>query len=267
MRPAFRIVDTVRGPFALGTKEIYLCAPYSLTNPPSLHPQSAYLSSILTLHPQTNLHNHPPPQLLPPPTFAKFMVPLNLNKLDLRDYLYNAYGVKVLSVRSFVAQSPVRQDKPDAERPKPRKWYRERAKKFMVAELERPFVWPDVPEDFSPCVLTLSPFLVDRSLHRRAGGGFGAWGYQWEDMLMADVLQMGQRNPRRRRKRTRNFPGDHDARRINQAPRGRDTMAEQARRLLEGKERWQPTWQALEAKRTAVPEHDPLLPADAPRVP
>lgn len=78
------------------------------------------------------------------------MVPLNLNKLDLRDYLYNAYGVKVLSVRSFVSQAPVRQDKPDAERPKPRKWYRERARKYMVAEMERPFVWPEVPEDFSP---------------------------------------------------------------------------------------------------------------------
>ncbi len=96
------------------------------------------------------------------------MVPLNLNKLDLRDYLYNVYNIKVLSVRSFVAQSPVRQDKPDAERPKPRKWYREKAKKYMIAEMERPFVWPDVPEDFAPWVI-----LLPCSSH-------GLYGVDWE---------------------------------------------------------------------------------------
>lgn len=48
-------------------------------------------------------------------------------------------------------------------------------------------------------------------------------------------------------------------------PRGRDTLAEQARRLLEGKERWQPTWQAVQAKKNSVPEHDPMSPPDTPR--
>ncbi|EON61183.1 hypothetical protein W97_00395 [Coniosporium apollinis CBS 100218] len=211
MRPAFRIVDTVRGQFALGTKEIYLSVPIPLPlpilppiRPPILHTNPPRPTFTITLLRSSYL----------PPTFAKFMVPLNLNKLDLRDYLYNAYGVKVLSVRSFVAQSPVRQDKPDAERPKPRKWYRERAKKYMVAELERPFVWPDVPEDFSPW---------DKETHDAAEKEQEAF----RETMMPDAS--------------------------TRAPGGRDTLAEQARRLLEGKERWQPTWQALEGKKNAEP--------------
>ncbi|PBP18572.1 hypothetical protein BUE80_DR010651 [Diplocarpon rosae] len=83
-----------------------------------------------------------------PPTFASFEVPLNMNKLDLRDYLWNAYGVQVLGVRSYIQQQKVRQDKPGAKRIQPRKWYRPRAIKRMLVELEKPFVWPEVPENF-----------------------------------------------------------------------------------------------------------------------
>ncbi|KUJ06766.1 uncharacterized protein LY89DRAFT_790162 [Mollisia scopiformis] len=83
-----------------------------------------------------------------PATFASFIVPLNLNKLDLRDYLWNAYGISVRGVRSYIQQQKVRQDKPGAKRPKPRKWYRPRAIKKMMVEMEKPFVWPAVPESF-----------------------------------------------------------------------------------------------------------------------
>lgn len=67
-------------------------------------------------------------------------MPLKFNKLDLRDYLYHAYNVEVTAVRSFINQ------------PAPRKkyghfgkWYRPRAQKMMIAELVKPFVWPDPP--------------------------------------------------------------------------------------------------------------------------
>ena len=30
-----------------------------------------------------------------PPNFATFLVPLNLNKLDMRDYLFHAYGTNL----------------------------------------------------------------------------------------------------------------------------------------------------------------------------
>lgn len=52
-----------------------------------------------------------------PANFASFLTPLNLNKLDLKDYLYNAYGIHVLSVRSYVQQTAVRQGKPRARWP------------------------------------------------------------------------------------------------------------------------------------------------------
>ncbi|KAG4420099.1 hypothetical protein IFR04_006758 [Cadophora malorum] len=83
-----------------------------------------------------------------PPTFASFIVPLNLNKLDLRDYLWNAYGVQVRGVRSYIQQQKVRQDKPGAARVRPRQWYRPRSIKKMLVEMESPFVWPEKPENF-----------------------------------------------------------------------------------------------------------------------
>jgi large subunit ribosomal protein L23 len=80
-----------------------------------------------------------------PPTFASFIVPLNLNKLDLRDYLWHAYGVPVISVRSYIQLQKMRQDKPNASRPAPRRWYRPRSIKKMTVEMDRPFVWPAEP--------------------------------------------------------------------------------------------------------------------------
>ncbi len=41
-------------------------------------------------------------------------------------------------------------------------------------------------------------------------------------------------------------------------PGDRDTIAEQARRLLQGKDRWMPTWQALEAAKNVEPPQEPL---------
>jgi len=82
-----------------------------------------------------------------PPTFAKFVVPLTFNKLDLRDYLFHAYGVTVLRVRSYVEQQKV-QSKGKAAR----RWYRPRAVKKMTVEMDKPFVWPEEPTDFSAYV-------------------------------------------------------------------------------------------------------------------
>jgi hypothetical protein len=80
-----------------------------------------------------------------PPTFASFIVPLNLNKLDLRDYLYNAYGISVRGVRSYIQMQKLRQDKPSAKRPHPRRWFRPRSIKKMMVEMDKPFVWPEEP--------------------------------------------------------------------------------------------------------------------------
>lgn len=91
---------------------------------------------------------------------ASFLVPLNLNKLDLKDYLYHVYNVPVISVRSFIQQQRVRQDKPDAKLPKARRWYRARSVKKMTVEMGTAdlgtgktggaFVWPEEEKDLEP---------------------------------------------------------------------------------------------------------------------
>ncbi|POS81263.1 mitochondrial ribosomal protein subunit L23 [Diaporthe helianthi] len=83
-----------------------------------------------------------------PPTMATFNVPLSFNKLDFRDYLWNVYNVEVRSVRSFVNQMRPRQKQYGNSRGG--KWYRPRSQKMMIAELARPFVWPEAPEDLTP---------------------------------------------------------------------------------------------------------------------
>lgn len=83
-----------------------------------------------------------------PPTFASFIVPLSLNKLDLRDYLYNVYGISVRGVRSFIQMQKLRQDKPGARNPRARRWFRPRSIKKMMVELEEPFAWPEEPNDY-----------------------------------------------------------------------------------------------------------------------
>jgi large subunit ribosomal protein L23 len=67
-------------------------------------------------------------------------VPLAFNKLDIRDYLLHAYGVRSVSVRSHVAQRPPRISSFTGRigRPPPIK--------YMTVELERPFVWPAAPD-------------------------------------------------------------------------------------------------------------------------
>lgn len=75
---------------------------------------------------------------------ASFMVPLHINKLDLRDYLFHAYNVRVLNVRSFIKQAKVTQGNPNIidARPAPNQWFRSKATKKMTVEMDRPFVWP-----------------------------------------------------------------------------------------------------------------------------
>jgi large subunit ribosomal protein L23 len=68
-------------------------------------------------------------------------VPLQFNKLDLRDYLFHAYNVEVNGVRSFINQPAPRRKAGRG------KWYRPRAQKMMIVELVKPFVWPEPPAE------------------------------------------------------------------------------------------------------------------------
>ncbi|KAF3163729.1 hypothetical protein TWF788_001351 [Orbilia oligospora] len=80
-----------------------------------------------------------------PPTFAQFAVPLSLNKLDLKNYLKNAYGIKVLGVRSSIRQQPVEIEQQGGAR----RYVRKQAEKRMIIEMEEPFVWPEEPQDLT----------------------------------------------------------------------------------------------------------------------
>ncbi|KAI9675921.1 MAG: hypothetical protein M1829_003159 [Trizodia sp. TS-e1964] len=152
-----------------------------------------------------------------PPTFATFLTPLNLNKLDIKDYLYHAYGVRVLAVRSYVQQQRVRADKPNAKRPGQNRWFRPRSIKKMTIEMTQPFVWPDEPTDFA------------------------AW-----DQKRYNAVEQAQEEFQEERKgylRHGDDRGDTKQQEFERAskmpaPAYRLSMAEQAKALLEGKERW-----------------------------
>ncbi|KAH9865579.1 hypothetical protein J1614_009164 [Plenodomus biglobosus] len=75
------------------------------------------------------------------PYHARFLVPLDFSKYDLRDYLYHAYNVRCFNIRSYVKQMPVR-DTTDQQR----HWFRPDSKKYMTVEMEQPFVWPERPD-------------------------------------------------------------------------------------------------------------------------
>lgn len=142
----------------------------------------------------------PAPQT--PATHASFIVPLNLNKLDLRDYLYNVYSVRCLGVRSYILQQKLRQDKAGAKRPAQRKWHRPRSIKKMIVELESPFVWPSEPEDFKD------------------------WDKETFDAAQEDNKKQQQSwDPASKKKPTRE----------------RGAIKDQARRILQGEEDWRPT--------------------------
>ncbi|KAE9972914.1 hypothetical protein BLS_002169 [Venturia inaequalis] len=148
-----------------------------------------------------------------PPTFAKFIVPLNLNKLDIRDYLFHAYNVRVTKVRSFITQSKVEVNEKGQK-------YRRRGKKTMTVEMTEPFIWPEEPENFE---------IFDKETQEAAA----KYNERASRHLNLNKFQLQLDAPAR----------EH-----------RKTLKEQAKALLSGKEKWEPTWQALGGKRDAVVE-------------
>ncbi|KAK2002906.1 ribosomal protein L23 [Colletotrichum falcatum] len=79
-----------------------------------------------------------------PPNWATFNVPLTFTKFDLRDYLWNLYGVEVTAVRSWVQQSPIERKGASAG------YFRPQSQKFMTVQMTKAFVWPDPPKDLEP---------------------------------------------------------------------------------------------------------------------
>ena len=128
-----------------------------------------------------------------------------MNKLDMRDYLYHAYNVRTTSVRSYIQQQKVRQGKPSSTKPAIKRWYRPRAMKKMTVEMEQPFVWPAEPtaEDLDTKWNRnrFNQSREDNEEYSRRGG------------RLADTLF---------------------------STKDREAMREQAQKLLDGVESWQP---------------------------
>lgn len=86
-------------------------------------------------------------------------MPLNFNKLDMRDYLQRLYGVGVVSVRSFVEQQKLTRLK-SLGRYGYGKIRRPQSKKKMTVEMKEAFVWPEAPKDMAPYVISPLFFSV-----------------------------------------------------------------------------------------------------------
>ncbi|KAI9732105.1 MAG: hypothetical protein M1834_004201 [Cirrosporium novae-zelandiae] len=79
---------------------------------------------------------------LHPPNLATFRTPLFFSKLDLRDYLFRVYNVKIgRSIRSWVRQLKIVQG-PSRLRSRRERIRLPQSQKYMTVELEKPFVWP-----------------------------------------------------------------------------------------------------------------------------
>lgn len=68
-----------------------------------------------------------------------------MNKLDLRDYLWHAYGVRSLGITTRILPNAVQESNPNVERPV-RSLFRPAPTKKMTVLMDKPFVWPSPPE-------------------------------------------------------------------------------------------------------------------------
>lgn len=72
------------------------------------------------------------------PYQAKFLVPRNFNKMDLRDYLWHVYGLRALNVTVQLLHAKWNRGGDDYAR------YRGPQFKKMTVDMAEPFVWPEI---------------------------------------------------------------------------------------------------------------------------
>lgn len=171
-----------------------------------------------------------PPRRIFSPYFATFQVPLRFNKLDLRDYLYHAYGVEVRSVRSWLTpQIPRRRYAEIEDDDKTRdivafgkgQWYRPQPIKRMMVELVKPFAFPE-----PPAVPTDEQLGTEEDPRKD-------WDYDMHKRLMAQqkVQEEDQQLMAHARKFRLREEADH-------VPAFRVGLARQARELVSGEREW-----------------------------
>ena len=126
-----------------------------------------------------------------------------MNKLDLKDYLYNLYSVRTISIRSYIIHGKMRRD------PRTNQKSRIAQKKKMTIEMAQgdSFVWPEEPKDMEPWDKTMQDRIAEVRKERMKG----------IDKSGRDLKQKGE---------------DEKSR-----------LRERAKALLSGKVRWKPGWE------------------------
>ncbi|CAD1810254.1 Ribosomal protein L23 family protein [Candida parapsilosis] len=74
------------------------------------------------------------------PYQAKFLVPKSMNKMDLRDYLWNIYGLRALNITVQLQPAKWTRNISDLAR------HRVPQLKKMTIDMAEPFIWPEVPQ-------------------------------------------------------------------------------------------------------------------------
>jgi len=170
---------------------------------------------------------------------ARFCVPLDMNKLDFRDYLFNGYGVRALAVKTYIKQRPVEvmYNYPKLKGRSVRaQWHRRRAIKFMTVEMDQPFVWPQKPteEELNTSYVLLS-YYYRFSIANRSDCRFNKKQYKASTKHQEDEEK--DSNP--------HVPWKEGSDGMPRVKEDRKLMAQQAKDLLSGKFKWEPTWKTL----------------------
>lgn len=74
------------------------------------------------------------------PYYARFRTPMEMNKLDLKDYLKSLYNVDTVHIRSYVHHGRKFQTRNGRQRGS---WTHMPSLKYMIVQLVEPFKWPE----------------------------------------------------------------------------------------------------------------------------
>ncbi|CCG82655.1 Predicted protein [Taphrina deformans PYCC 5710] len=116
-----------------------------------------------------------------PPNQAMFHVPLNTNKFDVRDYLYNLYGLVTTNVKVMIQQAELQRGTSAQRRANLHMrvrlpWKRPQSSKRVIVTMTSPFKYPDPPKAApgeDPFNLEVREQMKQRSKYGRRGLGRG----------------------------------------------------------------------------------------------
>lgn len=144
------MASAMAAPFKMGSKRIYL-------------PQSVYT----LVRGSGKL----------PANQAMFHVPLNTNKFDVRDYLYNLYGLVTTSVKVMIQQAELQRGTTNQRRQnlhfkKTLPMTRPQSSKRVIVTMDSPFIYPAAPktyEELEPWGVKVTEEMGYRARNGRRG--------------------------------------------------------------------------------------------------